>query len=57
MSRAKKTKRAKEYSRIHLYRHFEELSNHAKNVLSQRKPQTRATTDVQENVPTKTNQV
>lgn len=35
MSRAKTTKRAKEYSRIHLYRHFEELSNHAKNVLTQ----------------------
>lgn len=33
MSRAKKTKRTKEYSRIHLYRHFEELSRHAKKVL------------------------
>jgi hypothetical protein len=38
MSKAKKTKRAKEYSRNHLHRHFEELSNHAKNTLKTPNP-------------------
>jgi len=32
MSRAKKTKRQKQYSKNHLYRHFEQLSNHIKKL-------------------------
>lgn len=35
MSRAKTTKRAKQYSATHMYRHFTDLSNHARNAVAQ----------------------
>ncbi len=46
MSRAKKTKRAKQYSANNLYRHFTELSNHAKKEVATWRPKTvKANTD------------